>query len=150
MTPFCRLSFEEMTQWSLSLERLLSSKCNLNYLLKTNVPPGLWVNAVFLFTFRRDKDLPGLPEVRVQRWEHWVLDGVWGLQEDQVFVQDVLQGQKDLQMLHPGWGHERGRTDVPRCKNLWFLTAIPPADQHWSQDQRPDQEEGGGAHPGLL
>lgn len=27
MKPVCRLSFEEMTQWSLSLERLLSSKC---------------------------------------------------------------------------------------------------------------------------
>lgn len=34
--------------------------------------------------------------------------------------------------------------------NLRLLTAFPPADQHRSQDQRPDQAERGGAHTGLL
>lgn len=45
-TPVCRLSFEEMTQWSLSLERLLSSKCRFPA-FTVDLPAGRQLTAVF-------------------------------------------------------------------------------------------------------
>lgn len=36
------------------------------------------------------------------------------------------------------------------CRNRPPLTALPPADQHRSQDQRGDQAERGDAHAALL
>lgn len=65
------------------------------------------------FASRRYRDLPGLPQVRVQRREHRILAGVRGLQEDQVLLSDVLQGQDDLQTLHSGRGCERGKRTPP-------------------------------------
>lgn len=44
-TPVCRLSFEEMTQWSLSLEKLLSSKCRLQS-FTDQVPVGRRLTAL--------------------------------------------------------------------------------------------------------
>lgn len=105
----CRLCFEEASQWSYSLARLLSSKCKSAAEPSVDIPSQQSLNSAhFPRLFRWTENLPGLLEVRVQRWKLGVLDDVWGLQKDQVFLQDVRQGQKDLQMLHWSWGSQRG------------------------------------------
>lgn len=105
------------------------------------------------------EDIPGLLEVRVQWWKHRVLAGVWGLQEDQVFVQDVLQGQKDLQTLYSSRSCERGMSRVSfrntrkyqrLLQNSKSPNSCPFPDQHWSQNQRRDQAEHRGAHQSVF
>lgn len=77
-------------------------------------------------TLRWYEDIPGLLEVWVQWWKHWVLAGVRGLQEDQVFIQDVLQGQKDLQTLYSSRSCERGmsRDSFHNTLNITFFFRI--------------------------
>lgn len=130
-TLSCRLCFEEMSQWSQSLERLLSSKCKLiSAIFKSTFSPTLMEELTvpcLSDMLRWYEDIPGLLEVWVQWWKHWVLAGVWGLQEDQVFIQDVLQGQKDLQTLYSSRSCERGmsRDSFHKTLNATFFFRSP-------------------------
>lgn len=62
-----------------------------------------------LLLFRWSDSFPQLPAVWVQWWEHRVLDGLWGLQEDQEPSENGSQGQEDLWGFHPVWGTQRGQ-----------------------------------------
>lgn len=60
--------------------------------------------------FRWTGHFSHLSQVRVQRWEYWVLAHLWGLQEDQVFVQNVLESQEDLWAVYQSWISQRGKS----------------------------------------
>lgn len=64
---------------------------------------------LYPLSIRWSECFPQLPAVRVQRWEYWVLDVLWGFQEDQEPCEDGRQGQEDLWRLHPVWGTQRGQ-----------------------------------------
>lgn len=107
---FSRLSLEDTQQWSQSLERLLDSKCRFDFPLGWGFNWQISLGKKMCFKVRngcRCSRWTGyfshLSQVRVQRWEHWILAHLWGLQEDQVFIQNVLESQEDLWAVHQGW-----------------------------------------------
>lgn len=53
--------------------------------------------------------LPELPPIWVQRGEHWVLDCLWRIQENQIASQEGWAGQENLWGIYPKWCSQRGQ-----------------------------------------
>lgn len=73
---------------------------------------------------------PRLPEIRVQRWKHWVLAGMRRLQVD-LTTWPSLESWTDLSALHPAHSLQRGQL-VTCAQSRWNATEEnpPPALTH--------------------
>lgn len=110
----CRLSDEEPLTWRESFEKLLSSQSKSS---KSHLMKMFWsfhmfwgVNSLLLFS-RWTVPVQSVPGLGVQRGEHCLLLGLWGLQGNKTF-KTGHQSQKNLQRVHLLWCTTWGKYQI--------------------------------------
>lgn len=72
------------------------------------------LSSCFSFSLRWSGSLQSFPAYRVQRGESGILASMWGIQENQVPVQDGLQSQENLCWIHRHPVLQRGQGEYSR------------------------------------